>query len=188
MSPPQYQKITNGTLALSIVDPAAVGYSPDWQTPGGKAIDVVTAADYTDGPTGDSYQCQATDAHVSASSNTTTEDVPDGWCGPGTSTTSVKGSSFALNLSFVQDGHLPGGLTEFAYEHDAEEAYFLVTGNAGLPKLAGRCWVIAGNVLGPANTINSSDVVWSCDAKPLALWPTAAPLAATAAAPDADAA
>lgn len=186
MSPPQYRKINNGVLAIALVDTAAVGYSPDWQTPGGVAIDVLTVAAFTDGPAAASWQCQVTEAFVSASSNTTTEDVPDGWCGEGTTTTNVKGSSFALNLTWVQDEFLEdGGLTGWAYDNDAEEAYFLVAGDAaaGAARIAGRCWVIAGQVFGPANTINTSTAVWSCDKKPLASWPAVAPEGFAAAAP-----
>lgn len=184
MSPPQYRKIENGTLALSLVDTAAVGYTPDWVTPDGTVdVDALDPADYTDGPAADTWRCQVTEAFVSASSNTSTEDVPSGWCGKGTTVSDVKGSSFALNLTWVQDDFLEGGgLTGFAYDHDAEECYFLVDGDAagGGGRIAGRCWVIAGQVFGPADTINTSTAVWNCDKKPLASWPA---VVAAAAAP-----
>lgn len=177
MSPPQYRKIKNGTLAVSLVDPAALGYTPDWMTPDGSTdLDALDPADYTDGPADASWKCQVTEAFVSASSNTSTEDVPDGWCGPGTTNTDVKGSSFALNLTWVQDEFLDGGgLVGFAYDNDAEEAYFLIAGDAaaGSARLAGRCWIIAGQVFGPAGAINTSTAVWNCDTKPLASWPVA---------------
>lgn len=176
MSAPQYRKITDGIVALALVDTAAIGYLPEWQTPGGVDLATITVAEYATGPDADTWKCQVTEAFVSASANTSTEDVPDGYCGVGTTITVVKGSSFALNMTWVQDEFTAGGgLVGWAYDHDAEEAYFLIAGDSatGAARLGGRCWVSAGQVFGTANTINSSSAVWNCDRKPDAEWPPA---------------
>jgi hypothetical protein len=179
MTAPQYMKVENGIFALSLVDTAAVGYSPTWMSPGGVDIATITEAAYTDNNAG--WRCQVTSAFLAATANTTTEDVPAGWCGAGQSVTQVNESTFDLNLTFVQDGHLPDGLTEFAYVNDTKEAYFLYGLDAvsGLPKVMGRCRILAGQIGGAAGTILTADVVWPCSPKPEAAWPPVVVAAAT---------
>ena len=179
MTAPQYQKVENGIFAISLVDTAAVGYDPAWQSPGGVTIDLITEAAYLDNNA--AWRCQVTSAFLSATANTTSEDVPAGWCGAGQSVTQVNESTWDLNLTFVQDGHLPDGLTEFAFEHDTEEAYFLygLDAAAGVPKVMGRCRILAGQIGGAAGTILTADVVWPVQPKPDAAWPPVVAAAGT---------
>ena len=44
-------KIETGVLALTLVDPAAVGYLTSWQAPAGKEVDAVLLTDYASGST-----------------------------------------------------------------------------------------------------------------------------------------
>ena len=43
-------KIETGVLALTLVDPAAVGYLTSWQAPAGKEVDAVLLTDYATAP------------------------------------------------------------------------------------------------------------------------------------------
>lgn len=136
-------KIQQGAFALAVIDPAAVGYLDAWQAPGGKAIDVVTLADYTDADAQWSCQIQTMTIDPSANNNDQTTDAT--WCEPAVTTPNPGATSFAINGTVVADPHYDESLQAFLYLHDTEEAYFYM-GLAGVgapPAAIGRCRIAA---------------------------------------------
>jgi hypothetical protein len=147
MADPNVLNITDGLLALTVVDEAAVGYAATWQSPGGDTALVAALADYTDG---DSFSCQITSGRITTSKNVTRRDRAATFCAPATSTPSPGSSTYALDFAFFQDAHIRDGLSSFLWENDTLEAYFLLAGDAGTtpPRAIGRCYIAAGSFLG----------------------------------------
>jgi hypothetical protein len=138
-------KITDGVLAFSVVDPAAVGYADAWQAPGGKAVDVVTLADYTEADA--QWSCQVSTATIDASADTTTESVEATWCAAAKTTPNPGETSFTINATFFQDVGEGGdtGLWAFLYANDTAEAFFYMGlgGDAAPPAAIGKCRITA---------------------------------------------
>jgi hypothetical protein len=138
-------KITDGVLAFSVVDPAAVGYQDAWQAPGGKTVDVVTLADYADADA--QWSCQVSTATIDASADSTTESVEATWCSPAKTTPNPGETSFTINATFFQDVGEGGdvGLWAFLYANDTAEAYFYMGlgGDAAPPAAIGKCRITA---------------------------------------------
>ena len=137
-------KITDGVLAFSVVDTAALGYSDAWQSPGCVAVNVATLADYTDASA--QWSCQVSTATIDASADTTTESVEATWCSPAKTTPNPGETSFTINATFFQDqGHDDAGLWSFLYANDTKEAYFYMGlgGDAAPPAAIGRCRITA---------------------------------------------
>jgi hypothetical protein len=58
-------------------------------------------------------------------------------------------STYALDIAFFQDPHVRAGISAFLYEHDTEEAFFLLGGDgAAPPRAVGRVKLVAGGFLG----------------------------------------
>ena len=143
-------KIENGVLALTLVDTAAVGYTADWQTPGGVQVDTITLAAYTTAE-GSDLSCQVTSGALNASPNTTDDVTPATFCGPEETTTSVGVTSYTLDCTILQDPHVAAGVSAYLFEHDTKEAYFYLGLNGEeAPSAAGRCRVVAGAFGGDA--------------------------------------
>jgi len=159
-------KIENGVFALSIVDPAAVGYSPAWQTPGGKPVDSVLLADYTTAD-GNDLSCQVASGALTASPNTTTDTTPATFCGPEVTTTAVGVTSYALDATILQDPNIAAGVSAYLFEFDTQEAYFLL-GLDGVnpPKAVGRCRVVAGAFGGDARVTLTATLSLPVSRKP----------------------
>jgi hypothetical protein len=136
-------KITDGVLAFSVVDPAAVGYSDAWQSPAGKAVNLVTLADYTEADA--QWSCQVSTATIDASADTTTESVEATWCAPAKTTPNPGETSFTINATFFQDVADDAGLWAFLYANDTAEAFFYMGlgGDAAPPAAIGRCRITA---------------------------------------------
>lgn len=139
-------KIENGVLALT---PVGSGDDPSWQAPGGAGVDEVDLSDYT--TTGSDLSCQVTSGALNASPNTTTDTTPATFCGPEVTTTSVGVTSYTLDATILQDPNVAAGVSAWLFEHDTEEAYFLL-GLDGVnpPKAVGRVRVVAGAIGGDA--------------------------------------
>ena len=116
-------KIENGVLAFTPVDTAAVGYLASWQAPGGKAVDVVTLADYTDADA--QWSCQVQTATIDASANNNDETIDPTWCSPAKTIPNPGETSWAINGTYLQDVIDEDGLWQFLYLHDTEEVLFL---------------------------------------------------------------
>lgn len=142
-------KIENGVLALTLVDPLAVGYLPSWQAPAGATVDAVTLADYT--TTGADLSCQTTSGALTASPNTTDDTTPATFCGPEVTTTSVGVTSYTLDATILQDPNFDA-VSAYLFEFDTQEAYFYLAlnGDAAAPAAIGRCRVVAGAFGGDA--------------------------------------
>lgn len=135
-------KITNGQLGLSLVDTSAVGYSDDWQAPGGMNVDEVEIADYVDST---AFACQITSGQITSSSNVTTNTRAATWCAPSVPTTTTGQSGYGLDLAIFQDPQVVLGISRYLFENDAREAYVFVGLDGGNPPRAiGRVDLVAG--------------------------------------------
>jgi hypothetical protein len=133
----------DGVFALTVVDAAAVGYTADWQAPDGATAAAALVADYVDG---DGFSCQLTSGKLTPAKQVTRRDRAATFCGPASSRVTVGQSTWTLDVAFFQDAHVRDGLTSFLFEHDTEEAYFLLGARAGTtpPRAVGRVKLVAG--------------------------------------------
>ena len=162
---PNIINITDGQLALTIVDEAAVGYSPAWQAPGGDTAATAALADYVDG---DSFTCQITNGRLAASKNINRRARAATFCSPAGSSVTAGQSTYTLDFSFFQDPHVRDGLSSFLWANDTLEAFFLLTGNDGLnpPRAVGRCLIVSGSFLGEADADLTDSVSLDVKRKP----------------------
>jgi hypothetical protein len=143
--------IEEGEFGLAVVDTAAVGYLDSWQAPTGKTVDLVTLADY--GADAQGWTCQMTSGALTPSANTTTSDIPATFCKPAKTVPTPGETTFALDLTFLQDPNVSTGLSAFLYAHDTEEAYAYFGMNDGEPpRMIGRVRLAAGLLGGDART------------------------------------
>lgn len=157
MSDPVIFQIEQGEIGLALVDKAAVGYLDSWQAPTGKTVDLVTLADYDTGSAG--WTCQTTAGALTASANTTTQDIPATFCAPARSTPQPGETSYSVDLSFLQDPNVAAGLSAYLYEHDTLEAYvYFGMDNSNPPRMIGRVRLAAGTVGGDARATLTADV------------------------------
>jgi hypothetical protein len=149
-------KIENGVLAFSVVDSTAVGYSTDWQAPGGKKIDTVTSADYVGSSA--QWSCQVQTATIDATANNNDETTDATWCSPAKTTPNPGETSFAINGTYLQDVIDAAGLWQFLYLYDTKEAYFYMglSGARSAPSAIGRCRILASTFGGQARTALTS--------------------------------
>jgi len=158
-------QITDGQFGLKVVDKAAVGYLESWQAPSGKTVDTVTLADYD--PSSATFQCQVSSGALTATADTTTVDVPATWCQPAQSIPQPGLSSWALELSMLQDPNVAAGLSRFLFEHDTAECYFyLGFDDAQPPRAIGRVRVASATIGGAARTVLTADVTMPLSRKP----------------------
>src|SRR5215510_1694914 len=136
-------RITDGVFALELVDTAAVGYLDTWQAPGGKAVDVVTLADYDTGSA--VWRCQVQELTIDPSANQNDETIDPTWCAPGKTIPNPGETSYAINGTYVSDVNVSTGLQAFLYANDTKEAYFYVGlgGDASAPAAIGRVKLVA---------------------------------------------
>lgn len=144
MADTKWFEITEGLFALALVDTDAAGYSTDWQAPSGLTADAVSVATYNM-PVGTSWQCQLTSGALTPSSSTNTRNRAATFCNPASTATTPVASSWNLDVEWAQDPHVSQGLSRFLFEHDAEEAYFMLGLAANSPPVAiGRVYLAAG--------------------------------------------
>lgn len=138
MSDPTILTITDGLLALSVVDEGAVGYAETHQAPGGATAATAALAAYTE--TEAAWSCQLTSGRLAATKNVTRRDRAATFCSPASSTPTPAQTTYTLDVSFFQDADVREGLQAFAFEHDAEEVYFLLGLRSGTepPRAIGR--------------------------------------------------
>lgn len=142
-------EITDGVLAFALVDTSEAGYLDTWQAPGGATVDTVTIDDYE--AESATWRCQVTSGMLTASADTTTRDRPATFCQPARTIPSPGETSYTLDVEFLQDPNARLGLSRFLFEHDVEEAYFLLgLNNDDPPKAIGRVRLQAGAFGGPA--------------------------------------
>lgn len=145
MSLPLTFKIEQGVLAFSMVDRAAVGYSDDWQAPGGLGVDEVTLATYVDA--GTHWSCQVQNMTIDPSPNSNDETTDATWCEPAQTTPNPGATSYAINGTIVSDVHVTESLVAYLYLHDTEEAYFYMglAGAEAPPAAIGRVRLISSS-------------------------------------------
>lgn len=162
-------QVDNGLLLFSVVDTAAPGYLPSWNAPGGKTVDTVTAADYD--ADSDTWSCQVTSGMLTPSADTTTTDVPATFCAAARTIPTPGQTSYTLDAEFLQDPTISTGLSRFLFEHDTEEAYFMLGLNGeDPPKAIGRVRVQAGAFGGAARTTLTATVSLPLSQKPSIEW------------------
>jgi len=165
MADPVIFQIEDGVVAFDIVDPSAVGYLDSWQAPGGKTALTAMVSDYD--VNGAGWKCQVTSGALTASANTNDTEVPATFCSPAKTVPQPGETSYSLDLSVLQDPNVSTGLSRFLFEHDTEEAYFLLGGDGDEPPRAiGRCRIIAGAFLGEARATLTTDVSMPVSRKP----------------------
>jgi hypothetical protein len=171
MSDPFIWQIEDGVLAFSVVDTAEVGYLPTWNAPAGKAIDVVTIADYE----ADSafWKCQVTSGMLTPTADTTTQDVPSTFCQNGRTIPTPLQSTWTLDIEMLQDPQAGPtsptmGLAQFTYENDAAEVYFMLglNGDTAAPRAIGRVRMSPTAFGGVARTPLTATASW-----PVTQWP-----------------
>lgn len=135
---------TDGIFGLALVDKEAVGYSESWMAPSGLTADQVSLETY-DMPNETSWYCQVTSGKLTPKSATRTRNRPATMCTPASTTATPVLASWSLDVEWAQDPHVAQGLSRFLFEHDAEEAYFVIGLNASNPPLAiGRVYLVPG--------------------------------------------
>jgi hypothetical protein len=141
---PTILQITDGTVALTVVDKAAVNYSDAWQAPGGKTAATATLADYVDATA--AWTCQVTSGKLTPSKQSNRADRAATFCSPASSSVSPSQTTYTLDVSFFQDADVRGGLSSYLFENDTAEAFFLLglgDGDAA-PRAVGRVILVAG--------------------------------------------
>lgn len=183
MSDPVVFQIENGQFALGLVDTAAVGYLDTWQAPGGKAVGVVTLADYD--PSSATFMCQVTSEAITAAPDTTTQDIPATICVVGRTIPTPGETSFSVEISILQDPQVAAGISKYLFDNDTKEAYFYMGfDDVNAPKAIGRVRLVAATIGGAARTPLTADVTMSCTRKPSIEWgAVVVPAAAAAAQP-----
>jgi hypothetical protein len=168
---PNIINITDGLLALSVVDEAASGYLATWQAPGGDTAATAALADYVDG---DAFSCQITNGRLTASKNVQRRDRAATFCSAASSTPTPGQSTYALDFSFFQDAHVRDGLSSFLWENDTLEAYFLLAADTGTtpPRAVGRALITSGSFLGEARADLTDTVSLDVVRKPDVLFGT----------------
>lgn len=158
-------QIEEGQLAFAVVDPAAVGYLSAWQAPAGKTLSTVALADYN--AASQSWSCQTTSGALNATADTTTSDVPATFCEPAETIPTPGKSTYELAVTFLQDPNVSTGLNRFLFEHDTDEAYFLL-GLSGddPPKAIGRVRLSSATIGGDARTTLTADITLPLSRKP----------------------
>lgn len=151
-------QIETGQFGLQLV---GTSDPPEWQTPGGVALDTATIAEYTD------FTCQLTSGALTASPNTTDETTPATFCEPEKTTTKVGVTSYTVDVTFLQDPDLVQGLNRYLFQNDTLLAYFyLGLDGASPPKTGGRVRLIAGTIGGEARVTLTADLSLPCEQKP----------------------
>lgn len=157
MSDPVIFSIEQGEFGLALIDTAAVGYLDTWQAPGGKSVDVVALADYDTGSA--AWTCQNTAGALTASPNSTTQDIPATFCSPARSVPQPGETSYSVDISFLQDPVVAAGLSAYLYENDTLEAYIYFGLDGGdPPRMIGRVRLAAGTIGGEARSTLTADV------------------------------
>ena len=158
-------KIETGVLALTLVDPAAVGYATDWQAPGGKEIDAVLLTDYTAGNT---LSCQVTSGALNASPNTSDDVTEATFCQAEVTTTTVGVTSYTLDVAILQDPQVADGVSAYLFENDTKEAFFYLglAGDGVPPASIGRCRIVAGAFGGDARVTLVATMTLPVSVKP----------------------
>ena len=165
MADPVIFQIEDGQVAFAVVDKTAAGYTDAWQAPAGKTALTAVVADYDDDAAG--WSCQVTSGALTASANTNDVEVPATFCAPAKTTPQPGETSYTLDLTFLQDPNVAVGLSRFLFQHDTQEAYFLLGGdNVNPPRAVGRLRVLAGTFLGEARTTLTADVSMPLSRKP----------------------
>jgi hypothetical protein len=126
------------------------------------------------------YACQIVNAAVVPTANTTP--TPGTYCQAPVETPGL--SSWALEVSFLQDWGNTPSLSEFVFTNDGELCDFeFQPDNPGVPGMSGTVYVVAGPYGGAAGEAWQAQTLrWPCSAKPTTIAP--ALLTASAAAAD----
>ena len=105
---------------------------------------------------------------MTASPNTSDNVTDPTFCEPEVTTTQVGVTSYALDVTALQDPHVADGISFFAFKNDTKLAYFALGLNSwGAPKAIGRCRIVAGTFGGAARTDLSTDISMPVERNPI---------------------
>jgi hypothetical protein len=173
MSAARIFQIENGEVAFALVDTGAVGYLDTWQAPSGKTSATATLADYDTHAA--HWMCQVTSGALNSSANDNDVTVPATFCQASKVVPQPGETSYTLDLEFLQDPILVNGLSQFLFDNDTDEAYFLLGLNGGDPPQAvGRVRLQAGSFGGPARENLTATISLKATRKPDIAWGTEA--------------
>jgi hypothetical protein len=114
------------------------------------------------------YECQVTEARITASPNY--NEVPSTGCAGASQSPGLTG--FALDIAWLQDWTQPGGgLSGYAFDNDTAAKWFLfqLSATDATVKAEGQVYVTAGSyggVFGDGSAAATEVVSWPCLAKP----------------------
>jgi hypothetical protein len=158
-------QIEDGEFALAIVNTGALGYLSTWDAPAGKTAETALLTDYD--ADADVWYQQVTSGQLVATANDNDVTTPATFSQASVVTPQPGVTSFDLQVDFLQDVNVSIGLSQFLFEFDTAEAYFLLGLNAGDPPRAiGRCRIRAGAFGGPARENLTASVTLPCVRKP----------------------
>ena len=114
--------------------------------------------------TGLGFECQVSEAAINATPNLQT--VPATFCEPESQSPAATG--YELAITWLQDWTVPGGgLSNYAFLHDAETKWFSLTLDQGLTPVAeGEVRLVAGSFGGAAGTPLTATATWPLASKP----------------------
>lgn len=122
--------------------------------------------------TASDFSCQVISAALTATSNP--QQVPATFCTPAKEVPAP--SSWALDVTYLQDWTDPAGLSMYLYENDAAAADFTLTlSGATEPSAAGTVYLVAGGYGGDAGVPLQATVTLPCADKPVITAPAAIP-------------
>jgi len=166
-------RVENGVLAFELVDPAASGYLPSWQAPDGDELPDVDPADYT--TAAQSFQCQLVTGVLTATPQSTTENLDGTWCDLPEVITITAEDTFSAALDVYQDPNIVG-LAAWLYEHRGKDAYayFGMGPAAGQPPVAVGVVTLASVSLGGGRAAARAQVTFPFKSAPDVQFGTAA--------------
>ena len=162
-------KIENGKFGLALV---GAGDDPTWQTPGGADPAEVTMADYDTEASG--FACQVVTGVLSATANTTTENIDGTWCDLPEVKTVTGEDSFSVAWDAYQDPNAIG-LAAYLYQHRGAKAYlYFGAGGDGVPPTAFGVVTLTSMGIGGGRSAARSQFTMAFDRAPDIMFGTAA--------------
>ncbi len=128
-----------------------------------------TQADLDTPGTATAAECQTNSAAIVATGKSTA--TPATGCKP--ETQSAGPSSWAINVTWIQDWNNPDGVSQFAYDHDGETVWYRLLAGDDYPGLGweGQCDIVAGQAggnFGDGTEVNAT-ATWPAKGKPTIL-------------------
>jgi len=145
-------KIENGSMAISLVDPAITDAC------------AAVKADFGS----NNFTCQITSGALNATANVTQETVPSTWCQPEKTVPVVGETSYVLDIAYLQDPNVVDGLARFLFEHDTERAWIYMGMDGDTPpKAVAEVRLVSGAIGGAGRTTLVASAALPVEGKPI---------------------